>query len=45
MRNGTPRALLLDYGSVISLQAQFFDLRDVQGNVAAIAARLKLGFS
>ena len=24
------------------LQAQFFDLRDVQGNIAAIAARLKL---
>jgi putative hydrolase of the HAD superfamily len=24
------------------LQAQYFDLRDVPGNVAAIAARLKL---
>jgi putative hydrolase of the HAD superfamily len=27
------------------LQAQHFDLRDVQGNVAAIAARLRLGLS
>jgi hypothetical protein len=27
------------------LQAQFFDLRDVQGNIAAIAARLKLPLS
>ena len=27
------------------LQAQFFDLRDVPGNIAAIAARLRLGLS